>query len=72
MKNTAIKVVKKVDRERAGEKKAIQPKQRDRQVARARISTITGWVRDIQDRHRNESRRAFESLFRDPLPEGSK
>jgi hypothetical protein len=71
MTDRTIKIIKKNDREQSKELPAEQTPQKakakKRQATRETISTITGWVRDIKERQRIESRRAFDSLFRDPL-----
>jgi hypothetical protein len=76
MKDRAIKIIKKNDRGQSKELPAEQTPQKakasKRQATRETIATITGWVRDIKERQRMESRRAFDSLFSNPLPDGGK
>jgi hypothetical protein len=74
MKNQVVKIIKKADRERPQELPADSnnTKVKKREATRDTIATITGWVRDVQGRRRGDARRAFDSLFRDPLPGASK
>jgi hypothetical protein len=63
-----IKVIKK------GESKpAVKPvsneKSSKRQAARDMVANVTGWVSDLQTRKREETRLAFEQLFKaNPQP----
>jgi hypothetical protein len=67
MEKRTIKVIKKGDRDRDAKAARGSSKKTKRQATRDAISTGGGWVRDLQDRQRAESRRAFESLFVDPM-----
>ena len=58
-----VKVIKK------GEAKpAVKPVQSEnrskRQAAREMVANVTGWVSDLQTRKREETRMAFEQLFK--------
>jgi hypothetical protein len=64
MKNE-IKVIKKVDRERAQEPAPKNPKGVTKESSRDAIGTISGWVREIQGRRRTDPKRAFKNLFSD-------
>ena len=65
--NKEIKVIKKIDRQRKPEPKKVAEKTALRQGTRETVKTIAGWVRDVQDKSRNDARRAFNNLFHDPL-----
>jgi hypothetical protein len=66
MKNE-IKVIKKVDRERAQEPAPKDPKGVTKESTRDAIGTISGWVREIQGRRRIDPKRAFKNLFSESL-----
>ena len=67
MEKRTIKVIKKGDRDREAKAARGSSKKTKRQATRDAISTVSGWVRDLQENKRAESRRAFESLFVDPM-----
>jgi hypothetical protein len=67
MEKRTIKVIKKDERNREAKAARGSSKKTKRQATRDAISTVSGWVRDLQENKRAESRRAFESLFVDPM-----
>jgi hypothetical protein len=67
MEKRTIKVIKKDERNREAKAARGSSKKTKRQATRDAISTVSGWVRDLQENKRSESRRAFESLFVDPM-----
>lgn len=58
-----IKVIKKGDVKPAAKPKVNESRSK-RQAARDIVANVTGWVSDLQTRKRNETRLAFEQLFK--------
>jgi methionyl-tRNA formyltransferase len=69
MEKRTIKVIKKEDRTRGRKDSAPSPKTK-RQATRDAIATVGGWVRDLHEKRRDETRRAFDNLFADPITVG--
>lgn len=66
-----IKVIKKGEA-KPEPKKPVNEGRTRRQAAREMVSNVTGWVSDLQARKRNETRLAFEQLFKaNPRPSES-
>lgn len=59
--NSNIKVIKKAEAV-ARPKKKVKPES-PREAAREMVSTVTGWVSELKDRKREETRAALSSLF---------
>ena len=64
-----IKVIKKGEA-KSETKKPVNESRTRRQAAREMVSNVTGWVSDLQTRKREETRLAFEQLFK-PAPQPS-
>lgn len=63
-----IKVIKKGE-SKPVVKPAVNEKTSKRQAARDMVANVTGWVSDLQTRKREETRLAFEQLFKaNPQP----
>jgi len=63
-----VKVIKKGESKPAV-KPAVNENRSKRQAARDMVSNVTGWVSDLQTRKREETRLAFEQLFKaNPQP----
>lgn len=63
-----IKVIKKGESKQVV-KPAVNESRTKRQAAREMVSNVTGWVSDLQTRKREETRLAFEQLFKaNPQP----
>lgn len=58
-----VKVIKKGEVKPAA-KPAENESRTKRQAAREIVSNVTGWVSDLQTRKREETRQAFEQLFK--------
>lgn len=71
MSTRTIKVIKRDDRHQQNLKEAdAQPSAKTgRAAAREMVSTVSTWVNEFQQKRRNETKRAFESLFADPAPQ---
>ena len=66
-----IKVIKKGET-KSEPKQAVNESRSRRQAAREMVSNVTGWVSDLQTRKREETRLAFEQLFKaNPRPSES-
>ena len=65
MKNE-IRIIKKNDRVVKSESKQTK-KSSKREQSHETMTTIAGWVRDIQNRRTVDPKRAFHNLFNDPL-----
>ena len=66
-----IKVIKKGETKEAV-KPVVSENRSKRQAAREMVSNVTGWVSDLQTRKREETRMAFEQLFKgNPQPSES-
>jgi hypothetical protein len=63
-----IKVIKKGE-PKPVVKPAVNETRSKRQAAREMVANVTGWVSDLQTRKREETRLAFEQLFKaNPQP----
>lgn len=63
-----IKIIKKGEPKQVV-KPAVNENRSKRQAAREMVSNVTGWVSDLQTRKREETRLAFEQLFKaNPRP----
>ncbi len=63
-----IKVIKKGE-SKPEVKPVVSESRSKRQAAREMVSNVTGWVSDLQTRKREETRLAFEQLFKaNPRP----
>ncbi len=63
-----VKVIKKGE-PKVVVKPAVNEKTSKRQAAREMVANVTGWVSDLQTRKREETRLAFEQLFKaNPQP----
>ena len=63
-----VKVIKKGEPKQEA-KPAVNENRSKRQAAREMVSNVTGWVSDLQTRKREETRLAFEQLFKaNPQP----
>ncbi|MEQ1764953.1 MAG: hypothetical protein ABL984_17630 [Pyrinomonadaceae bacterium] len=63
-----IKVIKKGE-PKPEAKPVVSENRTKRQAARDMVSNVTGWVSDLQTRKREETRLAFEQLFKaNPQP----
>ncbi|MEO5858902.1 MAG: hypothetical protein ABIR33_08140 [Pyrinomonadaceae bacterium] len=58
-----IKVIKKGEAKPEA-KPVVSESRSKRQAAREMVSNVTGWVSDLQTRKREETRLAFEQLFK--------
>ncbi len=58
-----IKVIKKGETKPVA-KPVVSESRSKRQAAREMVSNVTGWVSDLQTRKREETRLAFEQLFK--------
>ncbi|MDI1241614.1 MAG: hypothetical protein PSX80_06800 [bacterium] len=58
-----IKVIKKSEHKPAA-KPVVSESRSKRQAARDVVANVTGWVSDLQTRKREETRIAFEQLFK--------
>jgi hypothetical protein len=68
---TKIKVIKRDERNhqpRPVEEESNQPKE----SARDMVATVTSWVTEFQQKRREETARAFKSLFTDQTPQPSR
>lgn len=64
-----IKVIKKGEPKPVEAKPAVSESRSKRQAARDMVANVTGWVSDLQTRKREETRMAFEQLFKaNPQP----
>jgi len=67
-----IKVIKKGEAKSESKKHPVNENRTRRQAAREMVSNVTGWVSDLQTRKREETRLAFEQLFKaNPRPSES-
>ena len=65
---TKIKVIKKGEA-KPEPKPVVSESRSKRQAAREMVANVTGWVSDLQTRKREETRLAFEQLFKaNPQP----
>lgn len=62
-KKPKVKVIKKGEAKPVV-KPAVNESRSKRQAAREIVSNVTGWVSDLQTRKREETRLAFEQLFK--------
>ncbi len=69
---TAIRIIKRDERERR--EQATEPqatKKTAQETARDMVSTVTGWVGELQHRHRTETARAIKTLFPEVNPQAN-
>ncbi len=60
----AIRIVKRDERTRREQTlEAQEPKKTTQETARDMVATVTGWVSELQHRHRTETARALKSIF---------
>lgn len=61
---TGIRIVKRDERARREQVLGEQePNKTTQETARDMVATVTGWVSELQHRHRTETARAFKSIF---------
>lgn len=61
---TGIRIVKRDERTRRGQTPEVQEtKKTTQETARDMVATVTGWVSELQHRHRTETARALKSIF---------
>jgi hypothetical protein len=63
MADKKVKVIKKGEA-KVVVKPAVNENRSKRQAAREMVANVTGWVSDLQTRKREETRLAFEQLFK--------
>ena len=71
---TPIKIIKRDERnrqEKAAEKPATNRKSAQ-EAARDIVSTVSGWVNELQQKRRTETARAIKTLLTETSPEPSK
>ena len=68
-----IKVIKRDERNRqeALEAAPAIEKKTPQETARDMVATVTGWVNELQQRRRVETRQAINALFPDATPQAS-
>lgn len=67
---SAIRVVKRDERTRREQTPEQEiPKKTTQESARDMVATVTGWVSDLQVRHRAETTRAIKALFPEVNPQ---
>ena len=65
-----IRVIKREDRsQRERITKIENDKKKPQDAAREMVSTVTSWVSDLQQRHREDAKRAFKNLFPETTPQ---
>ena len=66
---TKITIIKKKDLQTINAVKKVEKKSKQ-EAARKVVVTVTNWVSDLQQRHQNETKQSFESLFSAPSHTG--
>jgi len=69
MNTKQVRIIKSSERNRrdeAAQEKAVSQKKTAQETARDMMSTVTGWVNDLQLRQQAETARAIRSLFPEP------
>jgi len=62
-----IKSSERCRRDEAAQEKAVSQKKTAQDAARDMMSTVTGWVNELQLRQQAETARAIRSLFPEPI-----
>ena len=65
-----IRIIKREERsQREQVIKSQKDKKTPQDTAREMVSTVTSWVSDLQQRHRDDAKRAFKNLFPETTPQ---
>lgn len=66
---SAIRVVKRDERTRREQTVEQEANKTTQETARDMVATVTGWVSELQHRHRTETARALKTLFPETTPQ---
>ena len=74
-KKTAIKIIKRDERNRQQQPAAAEPvaeRTSAKEAARDMVANVSQWVSEFQQKRRSETAQAIKTLFTDPTPQTSK
>jgi 16S rRNA C1402 N4-methylase RsmH len=67
----SIRVIKRDERaqQKIAEEHEINKQEPEQETARDMVATVSSWVNEFKQKRREETTRAFKSLFRDQTPQ---